>query len=228
MKSSGYDFSFAACNNCLDCPAGRYADAAGATSCKAGCAAGRYLPTTNRFGTLQAPCADCALGLFNPTPGEGTTCTACPVGQHSDAAGASSCKAGCPRGKYLLQFLGLTNCEQCPAGRFNPDYGGSCQLFSCAAGKVRSERHPQSPPFAPLLTQHTTCLSPPSCFVRSASATPRSPDPSEHRRQAVRIVPQGGTAAAAMMLAARAAPRPSGRPKAPCCAPHALLVSSRT
>ena len=133
---------------CASCPAGRYAEAHGATACD-DCAAGfRSELVTESIACVScdpgmyayrrqgAECTDCSAGRFAPDPESPSVhaCKICPAGRHS-STGAHACPL-CDRGWYAL--AGKENCTACPTGRYRDEMGGasleSCTL--CEAGRV--------------------------------------------------------------------------------------------
>jgi len=114
-------------NGCLNCDAGKYSTATGATSdatCQ-NCNAGKYSTATG--ATSDATCQNCAAGRFQGSTGQ-LSCSTCALG-HVSTAGASSCTA-CPVGTFTRKITtnpnpsaDLTQCFDCAIGYYNDEQG---------------------------------------------------------------------------------------------------------
>ena len=133
------------------CPAGKFADVAGATECS-DCPSGTYLDDDGVNWKLHAHphyCALCPLGRASDMLGA-TECTNCSAGRFAGSLGATACEA-CQYG--IAPSAGTSTCEvcelgsvpdalfvtcdPCPAGKYNDyDYGVSCQ--DCFFGSMSS------------------------------------------------------------------------------------------
>jgi len=136
-------------SDCVDCPAGRFANKTASRSCMP-CAAGTFAPNAGSIvctvaepgfyvgdaATFQSPCpagrtsvgaADacvpCARGQFQPEP-ESTQCRPADPGSYVDTEAATETRP-CPPGTFSLG--GSEKCVPCPVGTFNPRRGeASC------------------------------------------------------------------------------------------------------
>ena len=107
-------------DDCLNCTAGFYSAAAGATRCAA-CGPGLFAPE----GALSA-CAECPPGSFQNAT-NASSCLACPPGTAGTGWARSSQRLGCapcPAGRFT-NTSGATGCEACPSGTLSNRTGGT-------------------------------------------------------------------------------------------------------
>lgn len=116
---------------CLQCEAGRFSSARGATACSS-CAPGFY---SNQAGATE--CAACAVGSEAPER-QSTQCAACRAGSYADVPGMSSCSR-CTPGSFQASARG-TLCRDCSEGVL---VGGTTQFFG-AAGPSDCQCPPES------------------------------------------------------------------------------------
>jgi len=143
---------------CVNCTAGYYSTAVGATAsgvCTA-CAAGMYSPDAG--ASTAAACVNCPSGSFATLPGT-SSCTLCLVGFYGTGAGkldaASGCSA-CPPGTFgpSAGAGSIDGCQGCPVGTYS--LGGQSACTACPEGT-----------FSPTLnaTSLATCLTcPPNTY----------------------------------------------------------------
>ena len=121
---------------CVDCAAGKYADAEASASCK-DCPLGK-------FGTLEGQteedsCTGCSAGRYGTTAGQSSdasACTNCPQGKYQDTTGSTTCK-GCVAGKYSASSgaIAESTCKACSQGYYQPNaFSTSC--IECPGEKV--------------------------------------------------------------------------------------------
>ena len=113
----------------LPCPAGRYQDLAGQSSCKP-CTAGSFCSTAG----LTQPDGSCPVGSFSSSAASSPSCAPCPAGQIQPLTGQSSCTL-CTLGTYNPS-VGASVCVSCPANTI------------CLAGAAK----PTDPQAEPLLS----------------------------------------------------------------------------
>ncbi len=142
------------------------------------CAPGKYkLPGTQ--SSTQPPCADCATGYFQPSPGQ-PSCVPCPRGFYGVKPGSISetdgCKA-CPPGTYQSNTPGA--CSVCAPGTFSTRYStescdacsGPNPTASCPGGTAAPYTDAQLA-VVQLYTKSTLkCQTQPARFVRTAGTS---------------------------------------------------------
>jgi hypothetical protein len=145
--------------SCVECEAGKYADAMGRTACT-DCAAGS-VATSNRTGCVQCVAGTyaianqtacetcpsdssstagsdastdcvCNAGFEGPAGGE---CLLCPIGKFKATSGAGSCTS-CPIGKYGSYWANgagvvETSCDPCPANSNTTTHGSTKDECQC-------------------------------------------------------------------------------------------------
>jgi hypothetical protein len=109
---------------CVDCPAGRFSNAVGATECAGACAAGSHSTPGS------SDCANCLAGKSDADRDPATACTNCAAGRYSDAVGVTECAGTCAVGShspgFTWEMLSDTKCSIL----------GTCQLTSCSADDI--------------------------------------------------------------------------------------------
>ena len=132
--------------DCLNCSAGFYSGAEGATLCSP-CVPGLYADSTG----LSA-CAECRPGFFQDRQ-SGSMCHACTEGTYGSAWGSASETLGClpcSTGLYS-NVTGGTVCLPCAPGTFS-DREGQTACLPCGAGTFMDEtgwQLPECKPCAP-------------------------------------------------------------------------------
>jgi hypothetical protein len=125
-------FAAVGTGQCVDCPAGKYSDEAGASVCKS-CAPGS-------FGAISGPssCVNCVLGNYQPLQGQ-LACDVCPSGKFSRKEGLSICER-CMPGQY--SHSSAYRCKSCPSGYYQQSDSGNEGLTStcqhCPWGKFQN------------------------------------------------------------------------------------------
>jgi hypothetical protein len=149
-------------DECLDCPAGKYSTAVGASSsavCQE-CVAGKYLTTqgnsdpsdcldcecgkysTTSAATAMDTCVECVAGKYGPGTGndEESDCEMCLAGTYLTVAGqCSDYCIDCDAGKYLTTKGNdeAKDCEDCDCGKYSTAQGATVieTCVECVAGK---------------------------------------------------------------------------------------------
>ena len=109
---------------CVDCAAGQYSAAAGASVCT-DCEVGRYQASGG-----QSSCTECEAGKFNGQTRQSSesVCTNCGVGQYS-ATGSASCTS-CEAGRYSPSSTQAgASCTDCPVGTYQDETGRALVVF---------------------------------------------------------------------------------------------------
>ena len=117
---------------CTDCPAGKFQDATGQTTCSdcETCPAGHFRGVCGSYN--GGTCVACPTGKFKTSAHAWTTgCANCDLGQYAQTEGAASC-ANCGAGQYSR--MGHTVCFHCPQGKYaGMAMGSACA--DCTAGQ---------------------------------------------------------------------------------------------
>ncbi len=148
-------FSFGGTNACIECEAGKYLPAVGATQCFA-CPSGKFGTATGGLNESSV-CHACPAGFVANKDGS-TSCTGCNSGEYAPSLGSTVCKA-CELGRYsasknsthcdicapgeFSDALAATKCTLCDAGRFNPLVERTA-CFACPQGTHQAAQNATS------------------------------------------------------------------------------------
>ena len=121
---------------CVECSAGQYSNAVGATECVGQCPGGTYSPP----GSVSTDdCVPCAAGRYDHDGDPSSMCQACQAGKFSDLPQALECAGECPPGTHSPPgSVSAQACERCPPGRHDHDSESSSACAECAAGQYSS------------------------------------------------------------------------------------------
>ena len=122
---------------CIECAAGKWADATAPTTECNPCDADKFRATPG--GAAASECSNCAAGMYNAlttgvaacvlcTAGKTAvavfeSCTDCGAGKFNDVFGGASCQA-CAKG-YYQALAGQTKCSYCGDGLTTKDANGN-------------------------------------------------------------------------------------------------------
>ncbi len=135
--------------DCADCPAGKFSDAAGQTSCKGTCGEGQYSPgglascIACSRGQYQderskGSCENCSSGQYQDETGQSVPCETCAKGQYQDETSKGSCET-CATGQYQDETGQSVPCETCSKGQYQDETGQSVPCETCASGQYQDE-----------------------------------------------------------------------------------------
>eukprot|EP01047_Picozoa_sp_COSAG01_P017230 COSAG01_NODE_908_length_12794_cov_119.794171_2_plen_1484_part_00 len=131
-----YDHDADAATQCISCPAGRFSNLTGATSCDV-CRPGTYAPAAS---TGASNCTACHPGQYDHDADAATPCISCPAGRFSSRSGAAtSCGGVCQPGTYApAASTRASNCTACHPGQYDHDADAATPCISCPAGRFSS------------------------------------------------------------------------------------------
>jgi hypothetical protein len=118
-------------NACVDCDAGKYADAVGSIEC-INCAAGKY--NSDTASTEASACINCDNGKYSDAVSSTTAdvCIACDAGKYADAVGSIEC-IECDAGKYnsATASTEASACIDCDKGKYSDARASSSIATVC-------------------------------------------------------------------------------------------------